>query len=200
MTDQPWDINPDLTKERIVTIASIIATVRGEVIDRHDKELGDTPLSLGTRAYECSRSRLIAVANTELFPWLDIPTPEGRFTFSIGNTPVRFSRNDPNYLPDRKLVRSAEARRQLTLFENHAYAELHWFIVFDTYYKRPADNVYCVGYDKFGQIICQWDIPLENTVPLMSDLSEKLPQAVEVQKANVTLKVKPKLKVVKNGK
>lgn len=200
MIDKPWDINPDLTKERIVTIASLIANIRGEVIDRHDEELGDTPLSLGTRAYECCRSRIIAVANTEILPWLKVITPEGRFTFSIGKTPVRFSRNDPRYLPDRKLIRSPEAKRQLTLFENHTYAELRWFIVFDTFYKTPADNVYCVGYDKYGQIACQWDVPLDRAVPLMSDLSEKLPQAVEVEEANVKLKIKPKLKVVKNDK
>lgn len=197
MTQKPWEINPDLTNERIAAIANIIASVRGEVIDLHDEELGDTPLSLGTRAYECSRTRIIGIAEQELWPWLRIITPEGRFTFSIGNTPVRFTRNEPNNLPNRKMIRSAEARRQLSFFENHSYAEVTWFIVFDTYYKNPADNVYCVGYDKFKNIICQWEIPIQGTVPMMSAIKEVLPQAVDVKEAAVTFKVKPALKVVK---
>lgn len=197
MTQKPWEINPDLTRGRIVTVASIIASVRGEVIDLHDEELGDTPLSLGTRAYECARTRIKGIAERENFPWLKILTPEGRFTFSIGITPVRFTRNDPKYLPNRKMIRSVEARRQLSFFENHPYAELTWFIVFDTYYKNPADNVYCVGYDKYQNIVCQWDIPIEGAVPMMSSKEDALPQAVEVNEASVTLKVKPALKVVK---
>ncbi|MGB3224804.1 MAG: hypothetical protein WBB23_18515 [Desulforhopalus sp.] len=200
MNQNPWEINPELTKERIVTVASIIANIRGEVIDRHDEELGDTPLSLGTRAYECSRSRIISVADMKILPWLKVITPEGRFTFSIGNTPVRFSRNDPKCLPDRKMIRSPEAARQLTLFENHTYADLRWFIVFDTFYKTAADNVYCVAYDKYKRIVCQWDIPLDGTVPMMSDMNVPLPQAIDVEEANVTLKIKPMLKVVKDGK
>lgn len=197
MTQKPWQINPDLTKERIVAIANLISGVRGEVIDRHDEELGDTPLSLGTRAYECSRMRIIALADQKILSWLKVITPEGRFTFTIGNTPVRFTRNDPKYLPDRKMIRSAEAGRQLSLFEDHPYAELIWFFVFNTYYKNPADNVYFVGYDKYKNIICQWDIPIEGSVPMMSFKDDIIPQAVELEEASVTLKAKPILKVVK---
>lgn len=199
MSDVPWNVNPDLTKERIVTIASVIANVRGEVIDLHNEELGDTPLVLGTRAYECSRTRIISLSEMKLFSWLRILTPEGRFTFQIGNTPVRFSRNDPKQLPHRKLIRSAESIRQLTLFEDHPYADLIWFIVFDTYYLHPADNVYCVGYDQSNNIVCQWNVPIEDTVTMMSEMNDVLPQAVEVKEAEVSLK-KPALKVVKNGK
>ncbi len=189
MDRKPWDINPDLTKERIVTIANLIAGVRGEVIDLHDNDLGDTPLSLGTRAYECSRMRIIRVANSGLFPWLKILTSEGRFTFSIGNTPVRFTRNDPKSLPQRKMIVSKEAKRQLSLFcEQYTYTAYIWFIVFDTYHKRAADDVYCVGYDQLRNIACQWDIPIEDNVPLMSPVEEFINQAVEIEDAPVRLK------------
>lgn len=200
MTEKPWDINPDMTQERIGVIANLIAEVRGEVIDRHDEELGDTRLSLGIRAYECSRSRIITLAKQKEFPWLRIITPEGRFTFNIGNTPVRFTRNVPKYLPDRKMIRSTEAARQLRqllLFEQHANTEITWFIVFDTFYKNPADNVYCVGYDQSKQIICQWDVPIEDSVPMMSDKGATLPQAVDVKEASVKLKAKRVLKKIK---
>jgi len=189
MERKPWEINPDLTKERILAISNLIAGVRGEVIDLHDEDLGDSPLSLGIRAYECCRNRIIRLANSGLFPWINILTPEGRFTFSVGNTPVRFTRNDPESLPERKMIVSKEARRQSFLFEEmNDYEELIWFIVFDTNHKSPADDVYCVGYDKFKNIVCQWNVPIEDSVPLMSLIEEVIPQAVEIEDAKVKLK------------
>jgi len=82
----PWEINPDLTEERIKVIADLICTVRTEVVDLHDEQLGDTRLSLGTRAYECCRTRIISLAESQIHTWLGIINQEGRFTFKIGNT------------------------------------------------------------------------------------------------------------------
>ncbi len=156
MTDKPTNYNSDLTDERIILLAQFFALVRGEVIERHDEEiLGDTPLSLGMRAYECCRSRLISQSELGEWPWLSILTPEKRFTFSIGNTPVRFVRNHPESLPDKKLIRSEEAEKQLDLFSDDLpLSPTHWFLVIDTYYTNAADSIYFVGYNNANEIIC----------------------------------------------
>ena len=92
MEKMPWELNSDLAKDRITTIASLIAKKRGEVIELYDEEiLGDTPRSLGMRCYECCRTEIIRAAKEpELRSWLSILTEEGRFTFCVENTPVRF--------------------------------------------------------------------------------------------------------------
>ena len=153
----------------------------------HDESLGDTRLSLGMRAYECSRTRIKEAAGDK-FPWLSILTPEGRFTFAIGQTPVRFTRNDPKYLPDRKMIVSANAVAQMKLFDDQRVAGIRWFIVFDTQYKHAADTVYCVGYSETKEIICQWEIQIEDTVTLIQDLSGSINQAVELDKPSVGVK------------
>jgi hypothetical protein len=186
--------NPDLNKDRIIKIASFIIEIRGEVIERHDKELGDTPLSLGMRAYECCRSRIITLADSGRWSWLSNLTPRGRFTFRIGDTPVRFVRNNPRQLPDNKMIVSPEAQRQMSLFKvGSGYSALRWFFVFDTYYKNPGDLAYFVGYDEYKNIECLWQIPLEEKVSFLAPLDSPKSKPVDVPKSKVT----PKLKLIK---
>lgn len=188
MQQVPWELNSDLSEDRLIEMANFITGVRDDVIELHDDELGDTRLSLGMRAYECCRTRIIDASKDGIFPWLSILTPEGRFTFAIGNTPVRFTRNDPKYLPDRKLVVSENALEQMSLFGGQPYAEIRWFFVFDTHYKSAADAVYFIGYNELGNIDCQWQIPIEDSVTLISEVSDSMPQAVELEKPLVGVK------------
>lgn len=188
MNQFPWDFDEDLTKDRLVKVASFIAGIRDEVIDLFDEELGDTRLSLGMRAYECCRSRIIAISKDDSIPWLKILTPEGRFTFSIGKIPVRFTRNEPKYLPNRKLVVSTNTMEQMNLFGDTPNAKLRWFFVFDTHYKSAADTVYFVAYSELGDIACQWIVPIEDKVTLLSDVGDSMPQAIDVDKPKVVVK------------
>ncbi len=195
MNKMPWDLNSDLTKERLIIVASIIANKRGEVIDLHNEPLGDTPRSLGMRCYECCRTAIIGASND--FSWLGILTPEGRFTFQIGLTPARFSRNDPEDLPNKKLITSFEAQKQMDMFsECYPYAKIVWFIVFDTHFKSAADAVYCVGYTEANEIICQWQIPLEDKVTLISEVNPPLSQPVDIPAVQLKVKLQP---LKKNG-
>ncbi len=200
MIDKPKNYNLDLTDERIILLAEFFALVRGEVIDRHDEEtLGDTRLGLGMRAYECCRSRLISQSETGVWPWLSILTPEKRFTFCIGNIPVRFVRNSPESLPNKKLIRSDEAVEQLDLFSDDLpQSPIHWFLVIDTYYLNAADSIYFIGYSDANEIICKWEVPLQDTVTLMSDVNSTLPQAVEVKEAPLGIRKKVTIKKPEN--
>jgi len=194
MNNLPWEHSPDLSEDKIKGIAQLIQTVRSEIVDLHDEILGDTPLSLGTRAYECCRSRIIALAKSNSCPWLSILTEEGRFTFQIGKTPVRFTRNDPKDLPSKKLIPSQETIKQLRFFDidsdfgENSYTR--WFFVVDTPYKVPAENIFFVGYrGESGEIVCQWTIPLEESVYMgLSLVGANLPQPVELPPAPVMLK------------
>ena len=193
MNEKPWDINPDLKENRIIEVANFICGVRGEVIDLHDEILGDTRLALGMRAYECCRQRLIFEDSQGTWSWFSILTVNGRFTFLFGETPVRFVRNDPENLPSEKLIPSPEASIQMSLFEDDFdYSDIRWFFVIDTFYKNVADNMYFVGYNEHGDIICKWDIPLEQKVVMLSSLEEEAVKTTQISKAPIKIKVIPK--------
>ena len=195
MKTTPWDMNPDLKKQRITEVAEFICEVRGEVIDCHDEIMGDTRLSLGMRAYECCRTRLISEVEQGTWPWLSILNSEGRFTFLIGETPVRFIRTDPENLPSEKLIPSPEGSIQMSLFQDDfKYSEIRWFFVIDTFYKNVADNMYFVGYDPYGNIQCKWNIPLEEKSVMLSVLKINDEQPKPIAKAPVKIKPFPKKK------
>jgi hypothetical protein len=188
MNIKPWEINPNLSKERIIAIANLITDVRAEVIERHDTELGDSPLSLGIRNYECCRNRIIMTAIEGSHDWLSIQTATGRFTFRLGKTPVRFVRNDPEQLPSEKLVPTEQTKHQMNLLsETDPYADIRWFFVIDTFYKNPADNAYFVGYNEHGEILCQWDIPIEDRSSNITVIGTQ-EEVKEVKKAEIKLK------------
>jgi hypothetical protein len=190
MIDAPWQLAPQLKKDHIQQLAQLLIKVRGEVIERHEPELGDTRLSLGMRAYECCRSQIIFKAFRGEWPWLSILTPTGRFTFAIENIPVRFTRNEPGSLPDRKLILSPEAGEQIRLFEDeNRYAELRWFLVIDSAYDAPVENAYFVGYSPLNEIVCKWQIPLSDQVPLMSKVDEIETQPIPIPAAKAKLKL-----------
>lgn len=202
ISETPWHFNTDLTQERLIALANFIATVRAEVIDLHDEEMGDTRLSLGIRAYECSRTRINRQSESERFPWLHKVTPDGRFTFAIGSTPVRYTRNDAEDLPDRKLIVSQDAQWQMSLLEAEVqqYNNIRWFFVFDTQFDSAADAVFFVGYTEHGEIICQWEVPIENTPTILSVVEANSPTPVELPKPKIGIKPPPKEVPVENGK
>jgi len=198
MSELPWEINPDLTKDRIKALANFITQIRGEVIDLFDDELGDTRLSVGTRAYECVRTRINDLASSGTWPWLNTLTPDGRFTFRIGNTPVRFTRCSPDRLPNAKLRMSPEAQ-QLDMFGVGPHGNIRWFFVFQTHYKSAADSVFFVGYDEQKNIISQWEIPIEEQVRIIAPVNADLPKPIELDKPQVQVK-KPKPKKSRTDK
>ncbi|NCB47080.1 hypothetical protein EOM81_08705 [bacterium] len=192
MNTEPWIMNPDLTWEKIKVIADLICTVRSEVIDLHEEDQGDTRLCLGIRAYERARMRIINLANSNVYSWLSILTETGRFTFKIGNTPVRFTRNCPELLPTRKLIVSEEARQFVfdDIYPGYGQSEpIVWFFVVDTPAMVPAETMYLVGYTLNKEIRCQWEIPLEEFVSSgLTLVSNELAQAVEFQPAIISIK------------
>lgn len=193
MKKLPWELVPEFKPEILTEMTIFIADIRDEVIELHDENLGDSRLSLGMRAYECCRKRIIRADNQKQFPWLSILTPEGRFTFAIKNIPVRFTRNDPKYLPDKKLVVSDETQEQFDMFhETMPYATLRWFFVFDTHYKAAADAVYFVGYNEVGQIVSQWQVPVEENVVLLTDVNGSNPAPEDIEPPTLLIKKKNK--------
>lgn len=190
MHEEPWLLAPQLEKERLQLLASLLVQVRVEVIDRHEPELGDTRLSLGMRAYECCRSRIIFKDDESDWPWLSVLTEQGRFTFAIDGIPVRFSRNDPNCLPDRKLIPSQEGFEQMSMFEDESdHSHLRWFLVIDTPYDTPVENAFFIGYSEFNEIVCRWEIPLSDQVPAIGDMAASKPQPIDVPPAKAKLKL-----------
>jgi hypothetical protein len=112
----PWQKYPELTKERLSLIGSVIRDTREDVATLHDPESGDGPWGFGCRAYE--RTCFAIEKATEKNSWLTILKDTERhlrFSFAIGHVPFRFYRGDPEDPPSRFLAVSYPELRETQL-------------------------------------------------------------------------------------
>ncbi|MCH1928757.1 hypothetical protein L9G16_01025 [Shewanella sp. A25] len=189
----PWDIAPGLTPERIKRVASLIRSVRDDVIDLHDEELGDTARATGLRAYECCRQQIIwATFDSENWPWLGIIKDDGRFTFSIGGIPVRIYRGSPKSPGKRRQIACPEAHRQMTfLFEDIGESSyIRWLFAIEVDADRYVERITLTGYLNEQQV-SSYEVPLNQPVPVLSKVTETLPEPAKLNKAKVSVKKKP---------
>lgn len=104
MTDQlPWEVNPDLTLERLQVLAENIRDVRHDALDIHEEDKGDDAQVHGTVAYRRSCHRLMHLAYSGEYPWLSIVDKSRRFIFAVGGTSMRMYRGDARRPPARSL-------------------------------------------------------------------------------------------------
>ena len=195
---QPWELNPSLKKEHLITIAKFISEVRNSIVDLHDEEIGDTNQSLGFRAYECCRSRINRAALIEKkWPFLSIISKSRRYTFAINGTPVRFYKGAPSTPEERRLIPCVEAAKQMSFIELEEVQNKNiiWFFVVEVDQFKYTESVTFVGYLD-GMQISSYEIPLDGLVPLLSSVpsseTNEAPEAVTLPKPKVSAKkVKP---------
>jgi hypothetical protein len=112
---EPWKKYPDLTRDRLSVIATMIRDVRHGCVLLHDPNEGDGPWSLGCRAYEriCHAIRKASLT----YNWAKILPEKSSlgFSFAIGNVPFRFYRGDPEEPPSHYQSRSYGEIRQIQL-------------------------------------------------------------------------------------
>ena len=193
----PMTLNPNFKENQLIEVAQLLADVRAEVVDLHNKDLGDTNKSLGIRSYECCCTHL--VRKSLEVDWLKILTPKGRFTFSIADVPVRFWKGQPDKLPSGKLIRSHEAMMQMELFSTQdSPSEIIWFFVLSTDQTKCVDRAFFVGYSDVGEIVVNWEVPMNSKVTLITDTDENVSHGVELESAVSKIKVKEKSKSAVN--
>jgi hypothetical protein len=99
----PWDLNPALKRERLVTLARLVAETRNKVFAEADREAGDTNWGLACRAHERLGHALVRLAENGKHPWLTV-TREGLYLMPrIEGVPVRAYRGAPDRPPSRHL-------------------------------------------------------------------------------------------------
>ena len=101
----PWEKHPQLSRERLSVIASLIQDIRHSTVLLHEPEAGDNNWSLGCRCYVRTCHALRKAAHT--YDWLTIPFEDGLcFTFAIGSIPFKFYRGEASDPPDSYLIQS----------------------------------------------------------------------------------------------
>ncbi len=158
MHNFPWEFQDDLTLYRLQLIANELRATRRETIALHDPAGGDTPWSLGCRAFARSATQLTRRAGRD-WPWLKILHVPQEFVFSIGDVPMRFFRGDSDYLDprQRRVADSEHVQLLLTLGDDEPV--LIWRLMMETSPIGEAGDIVLIGSTPEGAIECRYVIP-----------------------------------------
>ncbi|MBY6208733.1 MULTISPECIES: hypothetical protein [Halomonas] len=174
-------------------MAELIRDVRASAVDSYAPEEGDTTKSLGFTAYERTRSIICSTAGTPGFEWLSVLTPDRRFTFRIGDTPVRFWKGIAERLPGSKLLRSEEALRQTELnFHDEPINSLIWYIIVETGPDKLVERAYLIGFTEHGIQHINWEIPIKGKITTLASAEDSKTEGVEMVSAAARLRKKDK--------
>lgn len=99
----PWDLNPALKRERLVTLARLIAETRNKVFAGADREAGDTNWGLACRAHERLGHALVQLAASGKHPWLTVSREGLALMARVEGVPVRAYRGAPDRPPSRQV-------------------------------------------------------------------------------------------------
>ncbi len=171
MAEFPWDYHSDLSKERLIYLGALFVQVRSETMTLHDAKGGDTPWSLGCRAYARTCTAL-ARASQEI-DWLAMLDTSLRCVFKVGSVPVRFYRGDPEEPNKRTLVTTFPELQQRPLVGlESSDADLLWRFALETGPSGEITNVTFIGVDEGANIgvdeganiHCAWEVPCFNVM------------------------------------
>jgi len=158
----PWDYHSDLTAERLTIVAQLIADGRQMAVELFDEEAGDNGWTLGCRAFQFGRARIIRAADSGEYPWLDIIDRTLQLIFKIGDVPVRIYRGEADEPTDRTLRQSLNELKQLNLLfdEQDEGRALAYRFAIETDIDSSVLAVKFVGLCGKAAVL-NWDVPLD---------------------------------------
>lgn len=160
----PWDYHPDLTEERLVTVAQLIADGRQTAVELFDEEAGDDGWTLGCRAFQFGRARILRAADGDEHPWLGAIDRTLGLIFTIGEVPVRIYRGDADEPTDRTLRQTFNELRQLSFSfgERDEGRDLAYRFAVETDFDGSVLGIKFVGL-RGETATLNWDVPIDLT-------------------------------------
>jgi hypothetical protein len=161
----PWDYHRDLTEQRLVTVAQLIVDGRQTAVELFDEEAGDNGWTLGCRAFQFGRARILRAVDAEEHAWLGAIDRSLQLTFTIGEVPVRIYRGEADEPTDRTLRQSNNELRQLgfSFDERDEGRDLAFRFAVDTDVDGSVLAVKFVGL-RGATAVLNWDVPIDGAI------------------------------------
>lgn len=177
----PWDYHSDLTAERLTIVAQLIADGRQVAIELFDEEAGDNGWTLGCRAFQFGRARILRTAESGKHPWLDVIDRSLQLIFKIGEVPVRIYRGDADEPTDRTMRQSFNELKQLGLLfdERDEGHSLVYRFAIETDFDGSVLAVKFVGLRGKAAVL-NWDVPLDLAASAAGTVGRAATESIEL--------------------
>lgn len=158
----PWDYHADLQADRLSMVAGLIVDGRQNAVELHDEEAGDNGWTLGCRAFQFGRARILRAADGDEHPWLSTIDRGLGLIFRIGEVPVRFYKGEVDE-PTVGTLRFREPEQlqlSFTFSDEEDGRHLLYRFVIEPYVDEGAFAVKFVGFDGERPVL-SWDVPVD---------------------------------------
>lgn len=162
MKTLPWDYHADLSEERLVAVAQLIADGRQAAVELFDEDAGDNGWTLGCRAFQFGRARILRAADDSVHQWLGVIDRTLQLVFTIGEVPIRIYRGEADEPTDRTRRQSNHELRQLgfSFDERDEGRELAYRFAVETDVDGSVIAIKFVGL-RGETAVFNWDVPLD---------------------------------------
>lgn len=179
----PSNFYAELSDDRLRTIATALLDMRFLTKQVLSSPYDDN-YTRESATFGRSRNKLIEMAMSGEYPWMQLTNAGMDVTFDIGSVPCRFFRDDPNHPEKSGFFRRNSADM---LFDSDEDAPVMWrFVIEKAMTEEDEDLVYFVGYNVFQEKVSQW--VFRPSMPLMHSVDRDVPAATIIPPANVGLR------------
>jgi hypothetical protein len=184
----PWEFHGDLTEDRLVSVARMIVDGRQAAVELYDEEIGDNGWTLGCRAFQFGRARILRAVDEGAHDWLRAIDRSLQLVFTIGEVPVRIYRGEADEPTGRTLRQGLHELRQLSFSfgERDDGRELAYRFAVETGVDGSAISVKFVGL-RGETAVLNWDVPLEGR-SFGGAVGRPASEAVELEAPSVSVR------------
>lgn len=185
----PWDYHNDLAPERLTIVARLIADGRHTAVELFDEGAGDNGWTLGCRAFQFSRVRILRAAQSGDYPWLNVIDPTFQLIFKIGAVPVRFYGGDAEGPTDRTVRQSLNELNQLSLVfaERDDERMLAYRFAVESDSDGSVLSVRFVGLRDKAALL-NWNVPLDGAQPALGTVGRAATDSVKLPAPQVGIR------------
>jgi hypothetical protein len=158
----PWEYHRDLTEDRLIAVARLIADGRQTAVELFDEEAGDNGWTLGCRAFQFGRARILRAVDDGAYNWLGVIDRTLQLVFTIGEVPVRMYRGEAEEPTDRTRRQSFNELRQLgfSFDDRDEGRDLAFRFAVETEIDGSVVAIKFVGL-RGETAVLNWDVPIE---------------------------------------
>jgi hypothetical protein len=168
----PWELNPALKQERLLTLARAVVETRNKVFAEANRDEGDTNWGLGCRAHERLGHALVRLAESGKHPWLTVHR-EGLYLMplveGVAVRPYRGAADRPGsrHLDALRGEHQRNKPRQMAFLFMDGIVEdgpWYWLMALETDVEGQVVRVVYYQANEEGETRNRWEAPLEGVL------------------------------------
>lgn len=172
MSMLPWQVNKDLTEQRLSIIAEGLLNVRHDTYAELATKLDDNYIR-GCATFGRQRQWLMQLAKSGQYGWLTLASPAMDLTVNIGSIPVRFFTDEHDSPKKPGYFKRNEVDQLFSTDDTKPV--MFRFVVEPAATTDDEDRVFFIGHNVYQELLVEWQYRPRATVMLPVEPQTPMP-------------------------